>query len=289
MKYGLMYGYFHEDWEGDYLPEMKRVSRIGFDAMEIHTNKLLTMTDKELDELKAGIEENDLLLIYDICLGRETDISCDDKAIQKNGIQYATSLLKQIHKLDGHNVAGINYVGWNCFDAMIDKPKRIDNSVACMKEIIKVAEDLDIVYGFEVTNRFEQFMLNTAQEGVDYAKRVDSPYARVQLDINHMLIEEDDIHDAIVTAGSLLSHLHVAESNRRVPMGGGFVPWQDLARGLKEIGYDRTITLEPLSKLGGSVARDAKMWRQAIPDVSDEALERDITIGLRFIRSVMEA
>lgn len=289
MKYGLMYGYFHEDWEGDYLPEMKRISRIGFDAMEIHTNRLLTMTDAQLDELKAGMEENNLILTYCICLGKDTDISSDDKTKQRNGIKYATDLLKQIHKLGGNNVAGINYVGWNCFDGVIDKPKRVDNSVACMKEIIKVAEDLDIAYGFEVTNRFEQFMLNTSAEAVEFCHRVGSPYARVQLDINHMLIEEDDIHDAIVTAGSLLSHLHVAESNRRVPMGGGFVPWNDLARGLKEIGYDRIISLEPLSKLGGTVARDAKMWHQTIHDVSDEALERDIGIGLRFIKSVMEA
>lgn len=288
MKYGLMYGYFHKDWEGDYPPEMQRVSRLGFDAMEIHTGRLLNMTDAQLDALRGAIEENGLMLVYDICLGKDTDISCDDYAIQQNGIRYATTLLKQIHKLGGHDVAGINYVGWNCFDGTIDKPRRTENSVSCMKEIIKVAEDLDIVYGFEVTNRFEQFMLNTASEAVEYCQRVGSPYARVQLDINHMLIEEDDIYGAVVTAGKLLSHLHVAESNRRVPMGGGFVPWKDLARGLKEIGYDRTITLEPLTKLGGTVARDAKMWRQTIPDVSDEALERDIVAGLRFIRSVME-
>jgi 3-hexulose-6-phosphate synthase len=148
-------------------------------------------------------------------------------------------------------VAGINYVGWNCFDENIDKSRRIDNSVSCMKEIIKAAEDYDIVYGFEVTNRFEQFMLNTAAEAVAYCRRVESPYARVQLDINHMLIEEDDIYGAVVTAGKLLSHMHVAESNRRVPKGGGFVPWGDLARGLKDIGYDRIVSLEPLSKLGG--------------------------------------
>ncbi len=288
MQYGLMYGYFHEDWEGNYLPEMERVSRLGFDVLEIHTNKLLSMTDRELDALKDGMRMNNIVLTYDICLGRETDISSDDKAVQKRGIRYATDLLKKIHRLGGHNVAGINYVGWNCFDENIDKSRRIDNSVSCMKEIIKAAEDYDIVYGFEVTNRFEQFMLNTAAEAVAYCRRVESPYARVQLDINHMLIEEDDIYGAVVTAGKLLSHMHVAESNRRVPKGGGFVPWGDLARGLKDIGYDRIVSLEPLSKLGGSVARDAKMWRQTIPDVSDEALERDIVEGLHFIKSAME-
>lgn len=288
MKYGLMYGYFHKDWEGDYLPEMKRVSRIGFDLMEIHTDRLLMMTDIQLNELKAGMQDNGIDLVYDICLGKNTDISSDDKAIQRNGIAYATALLKQIHKLGGHTVAGINYVGWNCFDGYIDKPKRLENSVTCMKEIIRVAEDFDIMYGFEVTNRFEQFMLNTAEEAVAYCRCVDSPYARIQLDVNHMLIEEDNIYDAIIAAGKLLLHLHVAESNRRVPMGGGFVPWRELARGLKDINYDRTITLEPLSKLGGTVARDAKMWRQTIPDVSDEALERDISKGLHFIKGIME-
>lgn len=286
MKYGLMYAYFHENWEGDYIPEIERIARLGFDAMEMHTNKLLSMTPSELAAIRGVAEDHGLMLICDICLGAATDISAENPQIRKAGIRYATDLLKKVHEIGGHKVAGINYVGWNCFDGVIDRPKRIDNSVDCMKEIIKTAEDLEIDYGFEVTNRFEQFMLNTAAEAVEYCHRVDSPRALVQLDINHMLIEEADIYGAIVTAGKLLSHLHVAESNRCVPKGGGFVPWDALARGLRDIGYDGTISLEPLTKLGGTVARDAHMWRQAVPDVSDEALERDIVEGLAFIRKL---
>lgn len=287
MRYGLMYAYFHENWEGEYISEIRRIARLGFDVMEMHTNRLLTMDASAVDKLKNVARDNGIDLIYDICLGGKTDISCNDKAIQVAGIQYATGILEKVRDMGGHIVAGINYVGWNCFDSTIDKPRRIANSIKCMREIIKVAEDLDITYSFEVTNRFEQFMLNTAAEAVEYCHLLDSPRAGVQLDINHMMIEEDDIYDAIITAGDLLAHMHVAENNRRVPKGDGFLPWKDMARGLKDIGYDATITLEPLVKLGGTVADGAHMWRQPISDVSDEALERDISKGLAFIKNLM--
>lgn len=286
MKYGLMYAYFHKDWEGDYIPEIKRISRLGFDHMEMHTDKLLRMSDDEIKEIRDTARENSLDLVCCICLGAATDISSENIQVRKAGIRYATELLRKVQLIGGKKVAGINYVGWNCFDGIINKPRRIENSVASMKEIIKTAEDLGIDYGFEVTNRFEQFMLNTAAEAVEFCRMVDSPRALVQLDINHMMIEEVDIYGAICTAGKLLSHLHVAESDRSVPKGGGFIPWGELARGLRDIGYNDTISLEPLTKLGGTVAQSASMWRQFVPDVSDAGLEKDILEGLAFIKSV---
>lgn len=286
MKYGLMYAYFHKDWEGEYIPEIKRIARLGFDHMEMHTDKLLYMSDDEIKAIRDTAGENNLDLICCICLGAATDISSEDAEIRKAGTRYAEDLLKKVRLIGGRKVAGINYVGWNCFDGVIDKPRRIENSVNCMKEIIKTAEDLEIDYGFEVTNRFEQFMLNTAAEAVEFCRMVDSPRAMVQMDINHMMIEEVDIYKAILTAGKRLSHLHVAESDRSVPKGGGFIPWGELARGLRDIGYDDTISLEPLTKLGGTVAKSASMWRQYVPDVSDEGLEKDIQEGLAFIKSV---
>lgn len=289
MKYGIMYAYFNNEWEGEYPATIERVARLGFDIMEIHTPLLLGMTDAALGELKRCADYNGVELSYDICLSGETDISSGDVAVQKNGIDYVLKTLRQINKLGGKNVGGINFVAWNEFDAVIDKERRTGNSVKCMKKIAKCAEDFGIMYGVEVTNRFEQFMLNTAEEAVDYCERVGSPNIGIHMDINHMLIEERDIYKALITAGSRLSHFHVAESDRSVPKGGGFIPWQDVARGLKDIGYDRAITLEPFLLIGGGVARDAKIWRPLAADAGMETLEDEISIALSFIKGLLKA
>ena len=44
-----------------------------------------------------------------------------------------------------------------------------------MSRLMKVAEDCGVLYCCEVVNRFEQYLLNTAKEGVEFVKRLGSP------------------------------------------------------------------------------------------------------------------
>ena len=62
-----------------------------------------------------------------------------------------------------------------------------------MREAIKTAEDCDVIFCVEVVNRFEQFMMNTAAEGIAFAQEVGSPNCKILLDTFHMNIEEESI------------------------------------------------------------------------------------------------
>ena len=53
----------------------------------------------------------------------------------------------------------------------------------------------------EVVNRFENYMLNTAAEARMLADMVNHPNINILLDIFHGMIEEDDLAEAIRTAG----------------------------------------------------------------------------------------
>ena len=96
----------------------------------------------------------------------------------------------------------------------------------------------------EVVNRFEQYLLNTCEEALDYCGRVGSSHCQILLDTFHMNIEEDSIFDAIVNAGNQLGHLHIGETNRRAP-GRGRIPWDEVAGALKKIDYTGSIVMEP--------------------------------------------
>ncbi len=76
-------------------------------------------------------------------------------------------------------------------------------------------------------NRFEQYLINTAAEGVAYIDEVGSPNLKLLLDVFHMNIEEDDMTQAIITAGDKLGHFHIGETNRRPP-GQGRMPWKEI-------------------------------------------------------------
>jgi D-psicose/D-tagatose/L-ribulose 3-epimerase len=182
----------------------------------------------------------------------------------------------------GHKqLGGIIYSSWpGKLPFGDDKRRYLDRSVRSMREVIKVAEDCNVFFNVEVVNRFEQFLLNTAAEGVNYVQRVESPHCRVLLDTFHLNIEEDNIRDAIVATGAKLGHFHLGETNRRVP-GRGRMPWDEIFGALRKIGYVGAMTMEPFLMPGGEVGRDISVFRDLRKGLN---LDREAGWALEFVR-----
>ena len=106
------------------------------------------------------------------------------------------------------------------------------------------------------------------------------------LDCFHMNIEEESIGAAIRTAGSLLGHFHTGECNRMVP-GKGRTPWREIGEALRDIQYDKTVVMEPFVMPGGTLGQNIKIWRDIVPDTSEEALDRDAKAALEFERYML--
>lgn len=139
----------------------------------------------------------------------------------------------------------------------------------------------------EVVNRFEQFLFNDAAEATQFVKDVDRDNVKVMLDCFHMNIEEDSFYDAIVSTGKYLGHFHVGEANRKVP-GKGRIPWNEIGRALRDIGYDGGVVMEPFVCMGGGVGQDIKVWRDLSNNASPEQLDADIAESCAFLRKALE-
>jgi hypothetical protein len=63
----------------------------------------------------------------------------------------------------------------------------------------------------------------------------------------HMNIEEANLADALVSASSLVGHVHFADSNRLAP-GWGHVDFSKILAALSKIGYDGPFGVEILPK-----------------------------------------
>jgi D-psicose/D-tagatose/L-ribulose 3-epimerase len=136
----------------------------------------------------------------------------------------------------------------------------------------------------EVVNRFEQFMLNTCEEALEYVDAVGSPNARIMLDTFHMNIEEDFIDDAIVKAGEKLGHLHIGENNR-MPPGYGHIPWTEIGAALRKIDYNRYVVMEPFVMPGGKVGEDIKVFRDLSTNID---LNEEARKALLFMRGLLK-
>jgi D-psicose/D-tagatose/L-ribulose 3-epimerase len=98
-----------------------------------------------------------------------------------------------------------------------------------------------------------------------------------------MNIEEDNIYDAIVTAGDNLGHVHIGETNRRAP-GAGKFDWESLSRGLRKINYQGSVVMEPFLIPGGEVGRDIKIYRNLSEGID---MDKEAARALNFMRSVL--
>jgi D-psicose/D-tagatose/L-ribulose 3-epimerase len=131
--------------------------------------------------------------------------------------------------------------------------------------------------------RFETILLNTCEEAMQYCSDVGVNSVKVHLDTFHMNIEEDSIPNAIRLAGDRLGHLHVGEGNRKLP-GKGSMPWEEIGKALRDIGYDKAVVMEPFVKPGGQVGKDIKVWRDLSGGADAETMDREIKDSLAFLK-----
>lgn len=288
-RIGIYFAYWTREWSADYLYYLNKIADLGFDVLEVASAHILEMPKYKLVELKKAAEDRGIEITYCIGFPGDKDMASDNPAVRKNGIEYAKKTLEAIHSMNGKIFGGINYSSWPGVlnEGIIDKRPYLERSINSIREVIKTAEDFGITYCLEVVNRFEQFLINTAAEGAAFVREVGSPNVKLLLDVFHMNIEEDSISEAIKTAGNMLGHLHIGETNRKTP-GKGRMPWDEIISALAETGYDGRVVMEPFVKMGGEVGRDIKVWRDLSNNADEAKLDADAKAAIDFIRGKMK-
>lgn len=288
---GMHYGFWSHNWdEIEYIPLIEKVARLGFDVCEVASAEFVRYSDEKLRELKLCADDNGLTFTYSIGLERQYDLASDDPAVRENGIRHVTEILRSMPKVGATVLNGVSYAGWQAMPdhgiTMDEKRRKWDLAVESMRRLMPVAEDCGVLYCCEVVNRFEQYLLNTAREGIAFVRDLESPNARVLLDTFHMNIEEDDLVQAILETGDLLGHFHVGERNRMPPGSTMSLPWREMAAALRQIGYRGAVVMEPFVLMGGTIPYDIKVWRNLIDGASEEKLDRMAAEACRFLRDL---
>ncbi len=153
-------------------------------------------------------------------------------------------------------------------------------AVAGLRKIADAAEKIGITVGIEPLNRFETYFLNTCQDAVRLCREIGSPCVGVHYDTFHANIEEKDPVAALRKIGPRqLVHVHACENDRGIP-GSGHVPWEGFFRALKQMRYDRWVTIESFVPAIKELARAASIWRPLAKD-GDELARK----GLKFLRA----
>jgi len=204
-KIGIYYAYWAEAWEADFLPYISKVKKLGFDQLEVQAAAVLNLSSEKRQELKKEADIQGIDLSYGIGLSADYDVSSLDETTRLRGVSFMKNMISAVSSIGGKMISGTVHSYWPAVppEGLINKQPVWDQSIKSMIELVKVAEERDVILNVEVINRFEQFLLNTSEEAVKYVEQVNSPYCRILLDTFHMNIEEDSIEDAIKRCGPL--------------------------------------------------------------------------------------
>jgi len=150
------------------------------------------------------------------------------------------------------------------------------------REIAQYAQDRKVTLALEYLNRFECYFLNTMEDAVDYAKRVDHPNFGTMYDTFHANIEEKDPFGIIAPAIEYINHVHISENDRGTP-GEGHIDMLAALSALKGAGYDGWLTIEAFGRALPDLAAATRVWRDFFP--SQEHVYKE---GYKFLTEAWE-
>jgi len=138
-------------------------------------------------------------------------------------------------------------------------PGLADHALACGVEL-----------WVEPVNRYETHLLVQLDDARSMIEPINAPSLKIVADLFHMALDEPDIPAAIKRNAMVIGHVHIADSNRRLP-GDGRTDFAAALRALDEIEYSGWMAFE---------CGDPGENRQ-------NALEymRDLPASLKYLRS----
>ena len=247
----------------------------------------------EIKRIRTLAQENGLGLMFCFAYPEGIDMRSPDPEIRRKAVELLKRGIRAAKELGGLEIGGVLYSNWptQYQGDMLTKQERYDRrqrSIEGIRQAIEVAEELEMPVNLEVINRYEDYIINTVQEGLAFCKEVDSKYCNLLLDVFHMNLEEDDLCVAIRSAAGHIGHFHVSEPNRMIPYHCARINWPAIGQALRSIHYDKTVTIEAVVSFDGPSTYNMRMWRDLMPDLGKEARIAAMKEGLAYIKRQFE-
>ncbi len=278
MQFGIHSLLFTETFLEKDLPLLDKFKSMGFDAVEI-----IPFDPDHFPAGKVRRAAADLGLTINTGYGMpaEYNIISPDRQVRRAGIDFSKKLIDLSNEAGARVFGGVIYCGWGYLTGRMRTEEEWQWAVEGYQEIASYAQaGSDLVLGIEPVNRFESHFINIAADAVKFIREVGLPNVKVHLDTFHMIREEDNLVEAVRTAGGLLGYVHACENQRGIP-GRGQVPWLDFFRALRQVGYDGCVTIESFDPNMESIAKLCCIWRKLADSPEQLAAE-----GLAFLKKM---
>ena len=281
MKFGIHSLLFQETFLEKDLPLLDKVKNMGFDAIEIIP---FDPDGFPAAKVRRRAAEIGLTINMGYGLPEQYNIISPDPAIRKAGIEFSKKLIDLSNEAGAVVFGGMIYCGWGYLSGRPRTEEEWKWGVENFRGIAEYAASTsNLIIGIEPVNRFESHFINTAADAVRFIDEVGLSNVKVHLDTFHMIREEDNFRQAVLTAGSKLGYVHACENQRGIP-GVGLVPWAEFFTALRDVNYDGCVTIESFDPDMPAIAKVCCIWRKLA-----ETPEQLATEGVAFLRKTHDA
>ena len=114
MKYGIYYAYWEKEWNGDYKYYIDKISKLGFDILEISCGAFSDYytKDQELIDIGKYAKEKGVTLTAGYGPHFNESLSSSEPNMQKQAISFWKETLRKLKLMDIHIVGGALYGYW---------------------------------------------------------------------------------------------------------------------------------------------------------------------------------
>ena len=257
-----------------------RAKDFGFDILELAIENPDLV---DVHQIKREMADMEIEVVVCGAFGPDRDLASADPAPRENAKAYIRWLIDAAGELGSTCVCGPMYssVGKEHLEDVAARQAEWERAVSGVREMAGYAAGKGVCLALEPLNRFETDMINVVDQGLRFISDTGLDNVGLHLDTFHMHLEEKSSSEAIRTAGKKIFHFHACENDRGVP-GTGQVHWEEIAKALKDVGYDGPVVIESFTNQVKEIARAVCIWREIAPS-QDAIAER----GLHFLKTVL--
>lgn len=236
---------------------------------------LLNAPAVDAGHTRALLEKNGLRAVCSLGLPEAAWASVRPDA----AIDHLKLAIEKTAEMGAEALSGVIYGGIGERTGVPPTQVEYDNITRVLSAAASHAKRFGIELGVEAVNRYENHLVNSAQQAVDVVERVGADNVFVHLDTYHMNIEEKGAANGILVAREHLKYIHLSESDRGTP-GYGNVPWDEIYATLAAIGFKGGLAMESFINMPPEVAYGLAVWRPVARD-----MEEVMGNGLPFLRN----
>lgn len=219
-----------------------RAAELGFDAVEIFPPSAQAI-DPGL--LRSLLDTHSLKLAA-VGTGagwllHQWSLASQDPSIRANAKAFIRSIVDIAGQFGAPAIIG-------SMQGKIEVGKQREPALQWIAEgIVELAGLAQDAYGvsllLEPINRYESNVFNRLGDTAQFIRAVGVGNVRILADMFHMNIEETNLAEAILSAGSLIGHVHFADSNRQA-IGQGHTDAAAIVGALSDVGYTGYLSSE---------------------------------------------